>query len=271
MILSELPVVFRKTMAGGQVIGFVLAKVDESAFGFAQPGRRLDQSVENRLQVERRAADDLENIGGGGLLLERLTQLLQQTRIFDRDHRLVGKRLHQLDLPGAERARFSTLQGEDADNGPLPHQRHGQPRAHADKVLQPRTVIFGVSHHVRNVHRAAFEYCAPENRAAIRLRRVLFEMLALLLGQAERRDEGIAVGFAPPDNAGIRLAQHGRRTNEGVEHRPQIKSRPADDLEHVGRGGLLLQRLAQVVGAGLYFVKQPYVLDRDYRLVGEGG
>ena len=38
----------------------------------AQPGRRLDQRVEHRLQIEGRAADDLEHVGGGGLLLQRI-------------------------------------------------------------------------------------------------------------------------------------------------------------------------------------------------------
>ena len=32
---------------------------------------RLDQRVEHRLQIECRAANDLEHVGGGGLLLER--------------------------------------------------------------------------------------------------------------------------------------------------------------------------------------------------------
>ena len=33
---------------------------------------RFDQRVEHRLQVEGRAADDLEHVGGGGLLLQRI-------------------------------------------------------------------------------------------------------------------------------------------------------------------------------------------------------
>ena len=51
----------------------------------------------------------------------------------------------------------------------------------------------------------------------------------------------------------------------------QIERRAADDLEHVGCGGLLLQRLGQVARASLYFVEQPRILDSDHRLVGKGG
>ena len=49
---------------------------------------------------------------------------------------------------------------------------------------------------------------------------------------------------------------------ERVEHNPQIECRPADDLEHVGGGGLLLQRLTQ-------FVEQPGILDGDDGLRGK--
>ena len=44
----------------------------------------------------------------------------------------------------------------------------------------------------------------------------------------------------------------------------------ADDLEHLGGRGLLLQRLGQIARARLHLVEQPHVLDRDHRLVGEG-
>ena len=54
------------------------------------------------------------------------------------------------------------------------------------------------------------------------------------------------------------------KIQEGLQHRLQIEGRPADDFEHIGSSGLLLERLAQLV-------EQPRVLDGDYGLVGEGG
>ena len=44
-----------------------------------------------------------------------------------------------------------------------------------------------------------------------------------------------------------------------------------DDLQHLRGRGLLLQRLGQLARARLHLVEQPHVLDRDHRLVGEGG
>ena len=51
-----------------------------------------------RLQIERRAADDLEHVGGGGLLLQRFAQLVEQARVLDRDDGLVGEVFDQFDL-----------------------------------------------------------------------------------------------------------------------------------------------------------------------------
>ena len=56
--------------------------------------------VEHRLQFAGRAADDLQDLAGRGLLLQRLgelararLQLLEQPHVLDRDHRLVGEGL----------------------------------------------------------------------------------------------------------------------------------------------------------------------------------
>src|SRR5262245_59791675 len=48
---------------------------DDARTGAAEPHRVLDQRFQDRLQVERRAADDLEDLTGGSLLLQRLGQV----------------------------------------------------------------------------------------------------------------------------------------------------------------------------------------------------
>src|SRR5262249_199048 len=45
----------------------------------------------------------------------------------------------------------------------------------------------------------------------------------------------------------VRLAQPGRRLDQGIQHALQVERRAADHLEHVRGSGLLLQRLAQLV------------------------
>ena len=55
---------------------FVLAHEYPRVVRIAQPPRRFDQRIEHRLEVEGRAADHLEHVGGGGLLLQRLRKVL---------------------------------------------------------------------------------------------------------------------------------------------------------------------------------------------------
>src|SRR5262245_13381519 len=78
---------------------------DRGIIRIAQARGGLDQCIEYFLHVERRPADDLQNIGSGRLLLESLRELalagllgLEQARVLDGDHRLVGEGLQQINL-----------------------------------------------------------------------------------------------------------------------------------------------------------------------------
>src|SRR5215813_4457966 len=57
--------------------------------------------------------------------------------------------------------------------------------------------------------------------------------------------------------------------DDGVEHRLHVRGRAADDTEHLGRCGLMLQRLSQFCVAFLDLFEQPHVLDGDNSLIGE--
>ena len=101
--------------------------------GAAEARHRLHQRVENRLEIDGRAADDLEYVGGGGLLLQRLREvarlrlhLLKQTDIADGDHRLIGKSLQQGNLLFAERIHFSATEQNRSDALALTHQGNTQ-------------------------------------------------------------------------------------------------------------------------------------------------
>ena len=55
-----------------------------------------------------------------------------------------------------------------------------------------------------------------------------------------------------------------------VEDGLHVGGGPADDAEHFGRGGLVLQRLPQGAIALLELVEQPHVFDGDDGLIREG-
>jgi hypothetical protein len=57
----------------------------------AEAGGGFGQRVEHRLQIERRAADDLEHVRGGGLLLQAFAQLIEQSGVLDGDDGLLRK------------------------------------------------------------------------------------------------------------------------------------------------------------------------------------
>src|SRR5262245_53605364 len=101
------------TVISGKTIDFAVAPEEKSVIRLAQAGRRFDQSVEHELQIEGRAADNLENVGGGSLLLQRFAQLAEQPRVLDCDNGLGGKARQQLDLPVCKRPHLLTVD----DNG----------------------------------------------------------------------------------------------------------------------------------------------------------
>src|SRR6516225_389074 len=84
--------------------------------------------MEYRLQVAWRRANNLEHIGGGGLLLQRFAQLVQQPRVLDGDDGLGGKVLDELDLLVRDWLHLGTTDCEHTDGLVLPQQRDGQNR-----------------------------------------------------------------------------------------------------------------------------------------------
>src|SRR5262249_8151198 len=103
---------------------------DRAHLGVAEPGCRFQKRLQDRLQVERRAADDLEHVGGGGLLLEGLAQLVEEAGILDGDDRLPGKALEECYLLVRERTDLLAIDRDDADGLIFlehPYRKHRNP------------------------------------------------------------------------------------------------------------------------------------------------
>ena len=78
------------------------------------------------------------------------------------------------------------------------------------------------------------------------------------------------VALAESQNNVVNTANLSRALDDGVEHRLHVRGRAADDAEHLGRCGLMLQGLAQFRVALLDLLEQPDVLDGDHGLSGKG-
>ena len=83
-----------------------LAELQNAELRVADSRGTLKHRVEDRLQLARRATDDLEHLLGCGLLLQCFFCLVEQTDVFDRDRCLVGEGLQKRDMRLLERPYF---------------------------------------------------------------------------------------------------------------------------------------------------------------------
>src|SRR5690349_12539946 len=69
------------------------------------------------------------------------------------------------------------------------------------------------------------------------------------------------------DRGPVRATDVGGTRGDGVEDRHQIRWLRGNRPQHLGRGRLLLQRLAELPVALLQLLEEPGVLDGDHRLI----
>src|SRR5262245_18570936 len=129
-----LSVLTREPIARFKVVSFALRSSYDDRVGLAKARRRFDECVEHRLQIERRAADHLEHVGGGGLLLQRFAQLVEQAGALDGDDGLGGEVLDQLDMLVREWQHLLAVDNDDADELSLLEHWDGQVGPRAKKL-----------------------------------------------------------------------------------------------------------------------------------------
>src|SRR5262245_49862905 len=89
-------------------------------------GGALHNRVKHRLNICRRATDDVEHLGGRCLILKGLAQFciallqfLEQPHVFDGDHGLVGEGFEEFDLLIREGADFRPANVDRTDGNSL--------------------------------------------------------------------------------------------------------------------------------------------------------
>src|SRR6516165_8268459 len=92
-----------------------LAQENDCIVCLAKSNSHLCQRIKHHLQIEIGAADHLKHISDGGLLLQRLPQLVEQPGILDGDDRLGGETLDQLDLFLCEGTNLLTIDRDQSD------------------------------------------------------------------------------------------------------------------------------------------------------------
>src|SRR5205823_4249108 len=139
---------------------------NECIIGLTQTSCRLNQRVEHRLQIECRATDHLEHVGGGGLLLEGFAELVEQPRILDRDHCLIGERFNQLDLFGGEWRGFRTRQRQRPDWISFSQKRNSKISPILSEFLRFEERVFRVGKNIGNIYCFASERSSSDGFSA---------------------------------------------------------------------------------------------------------
>src|SRR5262245_5184450 len=117
----------------------------------AQARCGLDQRIEYPLQIERRPADDLQDIGGGRLLFQGFCQLalacllsLKQPRVLNGYNGLVGKRGHEPYLPLLKGAHSRPDDDDDADYSIAANEGYGKHSPPAADIYRAMQRVLGI-------------------------------------------------------------------------------------------------------------------------------
>src|SRR5262249_21523054 len=149
--LPQLQGTGRGIVGSGGTAAFAIVAENHAVLGTANADGILQQRPKDALEVERCPADGLEHLGRGSLLPQRFAQLLrarlhlvEQPHILDRDHRLVGEGLDQLDLLVGKRPHGFAYYVEHTNRIPLAQERHTEHCAKAASLLRLSQGIFRI-------------------------------------------------------------------------------------------------------------------------------
>src|SRR5262249_33045405 len=98
----------------------------------------------HRLQLTRRTRNDTQHFGGGGLLLQRFAQLVEQACVLDGDNGLVGEGHDQVDLLLGEWTYGFALYDDDSDRWTFAQKGDTEQGRKAAKPLALMVRIFGI-------------------------------------------------------------------------------------------------------------------------------
>ena len=234
--------VFGHPMGGRRSQVFPVIKVQRAIGGRTQPHRLFEDRVEHRCEVAGRGIDDLQDLGGRGLLLQRLARFGQQPRILDRDHRLVGKGLQQRDLRFGKRLDLASPAADDPDRFAVAHDRYAEKRAISrDRLqyLEGARVVAGLVQRIGDMRRPGVDKSASHGKIGQwRPWEQGMKCGRLLRRHAVHRDEVEQPVLKPRDSAELGGADLGRAPDDDLEHRLHIGGRTRDDAEDRARRGL---------------------------------
>src|SRR5262249_42599869 len=122
-----------------------------------------NNGIERRAQLVAHAGDEVRLVLTCHLQQAILVlDLIEQPHILDRDNRLVGKGLDQLNLLPTKGPWLCPYHRQDADNNSLAEKWHADGRSHPDDGWRLGAVEFWIGNDIGNVDGTAFNERAAE-------------------------------------------------------------------------------------------------------------
>ena len=211
----------------------------------AQTQRFFQHCIKHRWEVAGRAVDDLQDLGGGGLLLQGLTGLCQQPRVLHRNDRLCREVLQERDLLVGEREHLLAVDRDQAEHCVVLDQGHLQCTARTAKIDQR------ASRRISSAISLALHQISVFNNRALTASQEAVGCGARTGQHRVRREKRRAGGrhavrcrgheliaVERPQTAECGLTKAHRLFEHRVEHRRKVAGRRIYDAEQFGGRGL---------------------------------
>src|SRR5262245_38401062 len=249
-----------------------LSEVECPKLGVANARRIFQHCIEHRLKVTRRGGDHLQYIGSGRLLLKGFAKLIEQPRVLDSNDGLRSEVLNEFDLLVGEWPHLLAIDDNCACQFAVFNHGNSKGRSRSRKFYELGAGIawryVGVLRCVQDIgdlHRLFCSKCLLECRCwTWSNNRVAPPLFNKYLRSSMHCHSSKGVPLASIQDAKLSLANLGRLREHCIKDRLKVARRCADHLQYVCGGGLLLQRLAELI-------EQSRVLDGDDGLRGEIG
>ena len=214
-------------VVGGEPIEISITLENEALVRLAESSGRFEETVEHGWQVEGRAADHLEHVGGRGLLLQGFPQLVEQAGVLDGYDGLLRETADQLDLLVREGTSFLAIDANRADQLLVLEHRHYEQCPDAAKLDagNRQRVAFAIGpvgriiDHMQNV--AALDHATDRVERSGTMRLAPQELGKSGWYVEARHDPGTAI-LEPEQGCEPRLAYVRRVAQDRLEHGLQL-------------------------------------------------
>src|SRR5262249_53906762 len=217
---------------------------------------QADDGIERGAQLMAHAGYELRLVLARHLQLAALVlDFVEQPHVLDRDRRLVSESRYQLDLLFGERPDLRARQCQNADRDAFAQHRHAEDRAVAAQPLGLCPGVVRVGQDIGNMDHPTFQQGSSRRRPASPLDGQspdVFDELGRMPVSLREEEHPI---FLPSYHGEVGATKAASRLNKRLQDRLEIKSRAADDLEHVGGRSLLLERFTGIARARLHLVE----------------